>query len=342
VNGKMSANGHMRFNMRRREFITLLGGAAAAWPFVARAQRSAKIPRIGVLWHAGGADEEGSNFTELVRGFEDLGDLDGRNIILEHRFPNEMPERFHGMAAELVRSGVDVLISVGANAAPYAKNATTTIPVIFVAVPDPIGSGLVKSISRPEGNVTGISNSAADLIGKRLEILKELIPGLSRVALLVNSNAQVAPIYIDAARAAAANLGLFDYTFTYRSSDELQSAFDAMRRADVQALITAPDGLAFTNRAIIAKLATAQRIPLSVWTRAAFMGGALMSYGADPNAIYRRAAVYADKILKGRKPSELPVEGPTKFEFLINLKTAKALGLTVPPSLLTRADEVIE
>jgi putative ABC transport system substrate-binding protein len=328
--------------MRRRDFIKVIAGSATAWPLAARAQQSAKIPRIGVLWHAGSAAEEGPNFTDLVRGFTDLGYIGGRNIILEHRFPNEVPDRFRGMADELVKSGVDILISVGANAAPYAKNATTTIPVIFVAVPDPIGSGLVKSIARPEGNVTGISNSAADLISKRLEVLKEMIPGLSRVALLVNLNAQVAPVYIEATRAAAVSLGLSYHTFPYRSSDELQPAFEAMSRANVQALITAPDGLAFTYRAIIANLATAQRIPLSVWTKEAFMAGALMSYGADPDAIYRRAAVYVDKILKGRKPSDLPVEGPTKFQFLINLKTAKAIGLTIPPLLLTRADQVIE
>jgi ABC-type uncharacterized transport system substrate-binding protein len=312
------------------------------WPLAARAQQTRKIPRIGVLWHAGSAEEEGPNFTELVRGFRDLGYVEGRNIALEHRFPNELPDRFRSMAAELVSSEVDVLIAVGANAAPYAKNATTTIPVIFIAVSDPIGSGLVKSIARPEGNVTGISNSAADLIGKRLEILKEMIAGLSRVALLVNANAQIAPIYVRATRAAAANLGLSDHMFSWRSPDELQPAFDAIKRANIQAVITAPDGLAFTHRATIANLAIAQRMPLSVWSRPTLEAGALTAYGADPDAIYRRAAVYVHKILNGSKPSELPVEGPTKFEFLINLKTAKAIGLNVPPVLLTRADEVIE
>jgi putative tryptophan/tyrosine transport system substrate-binding protein len=161
--------------MKRRDFITLLG-AASAWPLAARAQQARRIPRIGVLWHADSPDEEGSNFTALVKGFSDLGYIDGRTIILEHRFPNEMPDRFRSMAAELVASGVDVLIGVGANAAPYAKNATTTIPVVFVLVSDPIGSGLVKSLARPEGNVTGISNYAADLVGKRLELFKEIIP----------------------------------------------------------------------------------------------------------------------------------------------------------------------
>jgi putative tryptophan/tyrosine transport system substrate-binding protein len=280
---------------------------AVTWPFVARAQKSAKVPRVGVLWHAGSADEEGTTFTELVKGFEDLGYIQGRNVILEHRFPNELPDRFRSMAAELVGSGVDVLISVGANAAPYAKNATTTIPVIFVSVPDPIASGLVKSLPRPEANVTGISNSATDLIGKRLEILKEMIPDLSRTAILVNANAQVARVYVDTAQAAAAKQGLSHHTFSWRSLDDLESVFDAMKRANIQAPITAPDGLAFTYGATIAKLAVAQRIALSVWVRQPLEAGALMSYGADPDEIFRRAAVYVDKVLKGSKPSELPV-----------------------------------
>jgi putative ABC transport system substrate-binding protein len=175
-----------------------------------------------VLWHAGSAEGEGTNFTELVKGFEDLGYVHGRNVVLEHRFPNELPDRFRGMAAELVGSGVDVLISIGPNAAPYAKNATTAIPIIFVAVPDPIAIGLVKSIARPEGNVTGISNSATDVIGKRVEILKEMIADLSRIALLVNANAQLVPVYVDATQVAATKLGLAYHTFLWRSSDELE------------------------------------------------------------------------------------------------------------------------
>src|SRR5262245_8325680 len=235
------------FLYRRREFLTLFGGAAAAWPLAARAQQTRKVPRIGVLWHAGSAEEEGSNFKALVKGFTDLGYVDGRNIILEHRFPNEVPDRFRSMAADLVASVVDVLIGVGANAAPYANNATTTIPVVFVLVSDRIGSGLVMSLARPEGNVTGISNYAADLIGKRLELFKEIIPNRSRVALLVNANAQISRVYIDAFKAATAKLGLFDGSYQWRALDELVPAFDAMERAEIQGLITCPDGLAFTT-----------------------------------------------------------------------------------------------
>jgi putative tryptophan/tyrosine transport system substrate-binding protein len=321
--------------MRRREFITLLGGAAA-WPLAAGAQQARRIPRIGVLWHAGSAEDEGSNFKALVKGFSDLGYIDGRNILLEHRFPNELPDRFRGMAAELVASGVDVLIGVGANAAPYAKNATATIPVVFILVSDPIGSGLVKSLARPEANVTGISNYAADLIGKRLELFKDIVPGLSRVALLVNSNAQISLQSYDR------EAGLFGATYQWRSPDDLVPAFDAMKQADIQGLITCPDGWAFTYRNVISKLAIERRLPLSVWSRATLSAGALMSYGADHDAICHRVAVYVDKILKGTKPSELPVEQPTNFEFLINFRTVKAIGLDVSPVLLARADEVIE
>jgi hypothetical protein len=201
-----------------------------------------------VLWHAGSAEAEGSNFRSLVQGFADLGYVDGRNIVLEHRFPDEVPEQFRSMAADLVSANVDVLIGVGNNAAPYAKGATTTIPVVFMLVSDPVGAKLVDSLRRPGGNTTGISNSAADLIGKRLELLKEIIPGLSRVALLINSDARISRLYVAVAQAAAAALGLTSLAFEWRVLDELRPAFDAMVRAGAQALLTNPDGLAFTHR----------------------------------------------------------------------------------------------
>ena len=327
--------------LRRREFVGVLG-SAALWPLAASAQQRGRIPRIGVLWHAGSADEEGSNFVELVQGFRDLGYVEGSTIVFEHRFPNEEPARFRSMAAELVQSGVNVLVGVGANAAPYAKSATATTPVVFIAVPDPVGSGLVTSISRPEANVTGISNSAVDLIGKRVEVLKEMMPELRRIALLVNTNAQVAPVYVEETRAAAIRQELSARTYSWRSPAELEPAFNAMKEANIQALMIAPDGLAFTHRALIADASIRQRFALSGWSRPILEAGALMWYGAEPDAIFRRAAVYVDKLLKGSKPNEIPVEGPTKFRLGINLRTAKALGLTVPPTMLTRADEVIE
>jgi len=328
--------------MRRREFITLASGAVAAWASAAGAQQPAKIPRIGVLWHAGNAEQEGTNYKALVKGFADIGYIDGKTIVLEHRFPNEEPAQFRSMAAELVASGVDVLVAIGANGPPYAKEATKTIPIVFAVVPDPIGSKLVKNLARPEANVTGLSNSASDIVGKRMELFKGLIPGLSRVALLVNSNSSLAAGYEQAFQAAAANLGLSGKTFTWRAPDELTSVFAAMKDAGIQAVMFNPDGWAFTYRDLIAKLALAKGLPLSAYSRQSLSAGALMSYGVNHDAICHRVAVYVDKLLKGMKPSELPVEQPTKFEFLINLNTARALGLTIPSSLLLRADEVIE
>jgi putative ABC transport system substrate-binding protein len=328
--------------MRRRDFIALAGGAAANWTFAASAQQSAKLPRVGVLWHAGNAEQEGTNYTALVKGFADIGYVDGKTIVLDHRFPNEEPAKFRSMAAELVASHVDVLVAIGANAPPYAKEATKTIPVVFAVVPDPIGAKLVNNLARPEANVTGLSNSASDIMGKRLELFKEVIPGLSRVALLVNSNSSLASGYEKAFAAAAANLGLSGKAFTWRAPDELNLVFAAMKDAGTQAVMFNPDGWAFTYRDLIAKLALAKGLPLSAYSRLSLNAGALMSYGADHDAICQRVAVYVDKLLKGAKPSQLPVEQPRKFEFLINLNTAKALGITVPPALLARADEVIE
>lgn len=328
--------------MRRREFITVLGGVATAWPFAARAQQSRKIPRIGVLWHAGSAEEEGPYFRGLIEGLTNLGYIDGRNIILEHRFPNETPDLFRSMAAELVTSKVDILIGVGSQTAPYVKSATTTIPIIFVFSPDPVGTKLVASLARPGGNATGLTNFAAELIGKRLQYLKDTVPGLSRVALLVNPTTQVARLYIDVTEAAVAKLNLVNHVFEAQAHNELEQTFDRMAQSGMQAVTINSEGMAFQHKEFIAKLAVARRLPLSVWSRETLQAGALMSYGPDQVAICRRAAVFVDKILKGAYPAELPVEEPTKIEFLVNLKTAKALGVSIPYSLLVNADEVIE
>jgi putative ABC transport system substrate-binding protein len=327
--------------MKRREFITLLGGVAV-WPIAAGAQQSRKTPRIGVLWHAGSAEEEGPYFTSLLQGFRDLGYVEGKTITLEHRFPNEIPDRFKSMAAELVALDVDVLVSVGNVASPYAKNATTTIPVVFVIVPDPVGTKLVESFARPGGNATGLSTYASDVVGRRLQLLKEIVPGLWRVGQLVNPNSPASRLHIELTQAAAAELGLTVQRFEARQLDELESTLDAMARAGMQAIAVNPEGLPFQGRAIIPKLALARRLALCAYSRETFEPGALMSYGVDQRAICRRAAIYVAKILKGTKPGDLPVEGPTKFEFLINRKTAKQLGFDVPPTLLARADEVIE
>jgi putative ABC transport system substrate-binding protein len=331
----------MATHFGRREFIAL-AGSALAWPCVGHAQQGLKIPTVGVLWHAANAEEEGPYFRALLEGFRELGYVDGLNIKFEHRFPNEMPERFRSMAAELVSLNVGVLVSVGNVASPYAKNATTTIPIVFTLVADPVGMKLVESFARPGGNVTGLSTYSSDIVGRRLQLLKETIPGLTRFAQFVNPNAQSSRLHIEMTRAAAAELGLTVQTFEARSLDELERAFDAMAAAGVQAVTVNPEGLPFQGRALIAKPALARRLALCAYSRETFEPGALMSYGTDQIAVCRRAALYVDKILKGTKPGGLPVEGPTKFEFLINLKTAKALGIEVPPIILTRADEVIE
>jgi putative tryptophan/tyrosine transport system substrate-binding protein len=328
--------------MKRRDFITLIGSAAAAWPLAARAQGKQRTPTVGVLWHAASAEEEGALFSALIEGFRALGYVDGKNIILEHRFPNEVPERFTGMAAELVSLNVDVLVSSGNNAASYAKNATTTIPVVAMFISDPVGTKLVDSLARPGGNVTGLSFFTSELIGKRLQLLKEIIPGLSQVAQLVNPLAQISRLYTDLTQTAAVQLGLTVERFEARSRDELEPAFEAIARAGMQAVVTNADGLAFAQRELIGQLALKTRLPVAVFMRETLVPGTLLSYGVDSPAICRRAAAYVDKILKGAKPSELPVEQPTKFEFLVNLKTANALGLEITPTLLARADEVIE
>ena len=326
--------------MRRRDFVKVVCGGAVPWPLAARAQSSRGIPRIGVLWHAGSAAEEGRYFMGFVDGLRDLGYLDGINIMLEHRFPNEMPDRFRNMAAELVSLNVDVLVSVGSQTAFYARDAT--IPIVFIFVPDPVGSKFVMSLARPGGNATGLTRFAADLIGKRLQFLMDTSPGLARVALLVNSDTEVARLYTNVTDSVAQKLGLSNHTFSARSRDELEPAFDAMVKMGMQAVTINSEGLAYQQREFIAKLAIARQLPLSVWSRETLEAGALMSYGADQPAMCRRAAVFVDKILKGAKPADIPVEEPAKIEFLLNKKTAKALGITLPDTLLAAATEVIE
>ena len=328
--------------MRRRYFMTLLGSAMGVLPRIAHTQQARPVARVAILWHAGSAEEE-APYLEAVRlGFRDLGYVEGRTITLEHRFPNEEPERFRGMAAELAALKPDVLLAAGGPAAIAAKNATTTIPVVFIVVPDPLGSKLVDSLARPGTNVTGLSNFAVQLSAKRLEYLKEAVPRLSRVALLINPNVQITKHYIDESETAAARLGLLLKRFEARSVDDLERAFEAMVKARVQAVVVNAEGAFFQGKTIIAKAALSRGLPTCVFSRETFEAGAFMSYGPDQREIFRRATVYADKILKGTKPAELPIELPSRFELLVNIKTAKALGLTIPQSLLVRADEIIQ
>jgi putative ABC transport system substrate-binding protein len=326
--------------MRRREFLGILG-STAAWPVAARAQQGGAIPTVAYLWHAGNADEEKPFFGAVREGFAKLGYIEGRNIKLIHRFPNETPEHFRSMAAELVSMNVDVLMGGGV-AAPYLKQATATIPVVFMFVADPVGINLVQSLARPGGNATGLSNFGRDIAGKRLQILKELVPGLSRVGFLINSDLPATRMYVEVMGAAAAQLGLELQSFEARSPKEMEPAFDSMVKAGMQAATIEQGGTNFQARAVIPKLALERRLPLGAYSRETFEYGALVSYGPDNSEACRRSAVYVDKILKGAKPGDIPVEQPTQFELLINLKTAKALGLEVPLYLQQIANEVIE
>jgi putative ABC transport system substrate-binding protein len=327
--------------MRRREFISLIGGALATAPSAAWSQQRKDIPTVGYLWHAGSAKEETPYFEALLEGFAKLGYVDGRNIKLLHRFPNERPELFRSMAAELVSLNVDVLMG-GAIASSYLRDATTKIPIVFMFIPDPIGMKFVQSLARPSGNITGLSNFGSEIAGKRLQLLKELVPGLSRVALLTNPNQETTRVFVEVMSAAADQLGLKIQTFDARSGEEMEPAFDAMVKAGMQAMTVVQGGMAFQGRTIIPKLALARRLPMCAYSRETFEHGALVSYGPDQIEMCRRSAAYADKILKGAKPGEIPVEQPTSFEFLINLKTAKALGIDVPLHLQQIANEVIE
>jgi putative ABC transport system substrate-binding protein len=322
----------------RRSFVA---GAltAISLPFPVRGQTAGKVPRIGVLWHAASAEEESPYYGALIEGFRSLGYAEGR-ITLDHRFPNEKPELFASMAAELVSLKPDVLIAVG-GAAPYAAKATATIPIVFMYVPDPVGSKLVESIRRPGRNATGMTNFSLTLSEKRLEFLKEIIPSLSRVALLVNPNARISDLYVEQSKAAGPKLGLTTQAFPAASLGELEGTFDAMLKARMQAVVVNAESLFYQGKEAIAKLAIARRLPTCVWVREVLEAGALLSYGVDQRGIARRVPVYVDRILKGEKPAEMPVEQPTRFELIVNAKTAKALGIRVPETLLLRADDTV-
>lgn len=326
--------------MRRRDVIKAIAGSAA-WPALARAQQAGRVPVVGYLWHAASAEEEGPYYKAILEGFTKFGYVPGQNVVLEHRFPNEDAARFKQMAAELVSLNPDVLMG-GAIASSYLKKATSKIPIVFMFVPDPIGLGLVESFARPGGNATGFVTFGRDLVGKRLQSLKEIVPDLARVALLVNSDQPTTRVFIDETRAAAGELGISIGVFDARSSGALPTAFDAMATAQMQALITASGGTIFQWRAMIAKLALDHRLPFCAFSHETFEVGALMSYGADQIAMCRDSVGYVDKILKGAKASELPVQQPTTLELLVNRKVAKELGLTIPQTLLATATELVE
>jgi putative tryptophan/tyrosine transport system substrate-binding protein len=326
--------------MSRREFITLSAGAAIAWPLAARAQQAGKLPTIGYIG-GGGSISQRAWVDAFVQRLRELGWIDGRTVAIEYRWGEGRPERYAEFAAEFVRRKVDVIFANGTEPAVAAKQATSVIPIIFPAAGDPVGSRLVASLARPGGNVTGLSNQGTDLAAKRLEILREVFPDLRRLAVMANIDFSAAAFERTEIDAAARTLGLEIVPLPIRRAEDIASAFDGLK-ARAQAFYATADPLVNLQRVRINIFALAGRLPTMFSQREYVEAGGLMSYGANVADLNRRAADYVDKVLRGAKPADLPVEQPTKFDLTVSLITAKALGVTVPPMLLARADEVIE
>ena len=324
--------------MRRREFVSLFGGAAVAWPLAARAQQ--KLPTIG--WLGSGSSIAASQWvTAFSQRLRELGRIEGNTVAIEYRWAEGREQRFAEIMAEFIRLKVDVLLTYSNAAALSAKHATTTVPIVFAAAGDPVGTGLIASISHPGGNVTGLSIQQTDLAGKRIEILREIMPQLGTLAVLANARSANAVLEMGEAQAAARSLGLGVILSQIGVADDIAPAVEALKgRAD--AVYTCSDPLLTTNRIRVNSLALGARLPTMHGFREYVEAGGLTSYGPNFPDLFRRAADFVDKILRGVKPADLPVEQPTKFDLVINLITAKALGLAIPPSLLARADEVIE
>lgn len=323
----------------RRKFLAVLGGAAAVWPLAARAQHPAKLPTVGIL---GSNSAAWSHLVSaLVQRLRELGYIENRTVAMEYRWTEDRDERYAAMVAELVGLKVDIIIAVGTPAIVATRKATAVIPIVFPIASDPVGDGLVTSLSRPGGNVTGLSTQQPDLAGKRLEILREIIPGLSRLAVLANSLNPVAILNVSELQAAAPKLGLEIDTVDVERADDIRPAIGQLM-GRTQALYVVGDSLVFNNQVQINTLVLVARLPTMYNGRGYVETGGLISYGPSFPELFRRAAEMVDKILRGAKPADIPVEQPTKYELVINLKTAKALGIEVPPTLLARADEVIE
>jgi putative tryptophan/tyrosine transport system substrate-binding protein len=324
--------------MRRREFITLLG-AAAGWPLAAYAQQPKKIWRIGML-ETVAAPLKTADYDAFLTGMEALGYVEGRDFKIEYRSVDGHPDRFQKLAQDLVSQNVDLITTRGTPAAFAAKNATKTIPVVMAAIGDPLL--VVASLARPGGNITGLSAVVNDLMGKRTELLRDMLPGLSWVGALLNmSNRSQPPQWTEIQKTARTN-GVEAQLFDVRSAADLATALDDASKHKTGAIIVGIDTLTQSNQRVIIELAAKYRVPAIYPSREFVDAGGLISFGVNYPDLYRRMATFVDKIFKGAKPSDLPVEQPTKFELIVNLKTAKAMGLTVPPMLLARADEVIE
>jgi putative ABC transport system substrate-binding protein len=329
--------------MRRRQFIAALGGAAA-WPLAARAQQQRnRMRRIGLLQGLSADDQEWQRRLAAFRqALAELGWAEDRNITLEFRYADGNPARLPALAAELVQSQVDLIVTNAAQPIDAVRGATSTIPIVMASVGDALGAGYIASLAHPGGNITGLTLFATEQSGKRLELVKEIAPSLVRVAVIWNGNASGHRLQMKELEPAASKLALVLQSIPILRPDEIDGAFQAVHQASAQAILTMDDPMIQLHRAHIVELAMRQRVILMGEFRAMPLAGALMSYAPNQVDMWRRSASYVDKILKGTKPADLPVQQPTKFELVINLKTAKALGLEVPPTLLARADEVIE
>ena len=326
--------------MRRRDFIKVIAGSAVAWPLAARAQQPGKLPIIGFLG-PNTRSAAGEWVAAFVQRLRELGWIDARNVAIEYRWAEGRDERYAEIAAEFARLKVDVIVTSGTPAVIASKQATSVIPIVFATAGDPVGSGLVASLARPGGNVTGLATLAAELAGKRLELLREVVPGLGRLAIMGNVGNPFTVLELGEVQAAARRLGLEINTLEIRRAQDIAPAFEAIKgRAD--ALYVCTDALAHTNRIRINTSALGLRLPTMHGSRDYVEAGGLMSIGPNFSDLFRRAADLVDKILRGAKTGDIPVEQPTKFDLVINITTAKALGLTMPPSLLVRADELIE
>jgi putative tryptophan/tyrosine transport system substrate-binding protein len=326
--------------MKRREFITLLGGAAAAWPLAARAQHVGRVPTIGFLG-VGTSSGAGQWVGAFVQRLHELDWIVGRTIAVEYRWAEGRYERAAEIAAEFVQRKVDVIVTSATAGAVAAKQATSVIPIVFAAAGDPVGTGLVASLAQPGGNVTGLSLQQTETAGKRLELLREVVPGLGRLAILANVSNPAVVLDMREIQATARTLGLEVITLEIRRGEDIAPALEGLK-GRAGALYVPSDPLMNTHRVRINTLALAARLPTMHNIRESVEAAGLMSYGANLPDLFRRAAEFIDKILRGAKPGDLPVEQPTKFDLIINLTTAKALGLEIPPMLLARADEVIE
>jgi putative ABC transport system substrate-binding protein len=325
--------------MRRREFIGLVGGAAA-WPVVAQAQQSKRTPVVGVLWQFANAEVVNPSRAALLKGLAELGYIPGKTFKLEERYANQVPERFDALAAELVNLKVDVLVGTAGSPLAALHRATSTIPIVFVGVTDPVATHFASSLSKPGGNLSGVAS--LDVSAKRLLLLKQTIPTVSNVALLREPSNFAAPLELSSYSSAAKELGLSYEVFDVSTGNDIDQVFQKMEEQRIQAVVAFNANLLFTERKRISDLGLKHRLAVIATSKYFVEVGTLSSYGADFPTMYHRAAYFVDKILKGESVSDIPIERPTKFEFCLNLKTAKLLGIEIAPAMLALADEVID